>query len=88
MKEKGLEKLFKALGNRRRLLIIKILKENKMLSVGEIAKKIKLSLRSTSRHLSVLYGAEILDRDQINLQVFYSIPKNLLSQISHLISIL
>lgn len=72
MKDKELEKIFKALANRRRLLILNFLKKKKRANVGEIAEAIKLSFKSTSRHLNVLISAGILDKEQSSLYVFYS----------------
>lgn len=72
---KDLEKILKAIANKRRLSILKFLKQHQELSVGEIAEKINLSLKSTSRHLSVLTGADILEKDQRSLQVFYRLAK-------------
>ena len=59
---KNLERLLKALANRRRLEILKVLKKEREgeLSVGEIAERIGLSFKATSRHLSILIGADIL----------------------------
>jgi len=73
MDERALEKSLKAMANRRRLAILRYLKKSKEASVGEIAGAIKLSFRSTSRHLAVLSGSDILEREQRNLQIFYSI---------------
>lgn len=66
-----LEKTLKALANRRRLAIIKYLKNNREAPVGEIAHEINLSFRSTSKHLGVLTAADILDKEQRSLQMFY-----------------
>ncbi|MFH1867156.1 MAG: metalloregulator ArsR/SmtB family transcription factor [Patescibacteria group bacterium] len=66
-----LEKILKALANRRRLAIIKHLKTHQPASVGEIAATIKLSFRSTSKHLAVLASADIVEREQSGLQIFY-----------------
>ncbi len=66
-----LDKLFKALGNRRRLAIVRLLKGKREVSVTEIAQHLKLSHRSTSKHLAVLAAAEIVDREQRSLSVFY-----------------
>lgn len=71
------EKVFKALANRRRLLIISFLKKEGFANVGEISRQIKLSFKSTSRHLSVLVGAEILDKEQKSSNVFYQIASDL-----------
>lgn len=72
-----LERTLKALANKRRLAILKYLKKNKEASVTEIAGAIKLSFKSTSRHLSILTAADILDKDQRSLQVFYRISDTL-----------
>ena len=70
---KDYEKFLKALANRRRLQIIKYLKDKKFATVGNIAEHLKLSFKSTSRHLSVLFGAGILDKEQKSLSMIYSI---------------
>ena len=68
---KNLEKIFKALANRRRLSIIKLLAKNKELPVAEIAERINLSFTSTSKHLRILHQLDILDRRQESLVVYY-----------------
>jgi DNA-binding transcriptional ArsR family regulator len=73
MKEKELEKIFKALANRRRLAAISFIRKKKQANVGEIAEAIKLSFKSTSRHLNILRSSGILDREQSSLYVIYSI---------------
>ena len=67
------EKVLKALANRRRLSILKYLKEKKEATVGELAAKIKLSFKSTSKHMAVLSAADIVEKDQKNLSMFYYI---------------
>jgi len=86
MKEKEFEKIFKALGNKRRIVIVKYLRDGRPKNVGSIAEKLKLSFRSTSRHLAVLYSAGILEREQKLLQVFYNISVDLPKPIKELIS--
>lgn len=73
MKEKELERVLKALANKRRLAIISFLRKNKEANVGDIAETINLSIKSTSRHLAVLFGADILDKEQRSSEVFYSL---------------
>ena len=72
---KELEKVLKALANERRLKILKILKKNSELSVGEVAEEIGLSFRSTSRHLNLLYRAGILEPVRKANLVEYQIAK-------------
>lgn len=77
MKDKELETSLKALANRRRLSIIRFIKNKKEVSVGNVASEIELSFKSTSRHLSVLFSAGILEKEQRSLQVFYSLASDI-----------
>ena len=61
---KRTEKIFKALANQKRLEIIQLLRKKGGFSMLEIAERINLSFRSTSKHLSQLLGAEIILRDR------------------------
>ena len=88
MNEKELEKVLKALANKRRVFILKYLKRVGSASVGEIAETIKLSLKSTSRHLAVFSSADILEREQVGLTVFYFLPKSHHPITSKLLSII
>ncbi|OGI65114.1 hypothetical protein A3A95_04380 [Candidatus Nomurabacteria bacterium RIFCSPLOWO2_01_FULL_39_18] len=74
---KDYEKILKALANRRRLQIIKYLKDKKLATVTAIAEHIKLSFKSTSKHLAVLFGAGIADKEQKNLSMFYFVTNPL-----------
>lgn len=65
------ERALKALANRRRLKIIKILKGRRNASVSELAEGIRLSFRSTSRHLRVLSSAGILENEQVGPHMLY-----------------
>lgn len=71
---RNLAKIFKALGNQRRLKILQILGKPQVLSVGDIAQKLDLSVKSTSRHLLKLEEAGFVSRHQQSLNVFYSLP--------------
>ncbi len=74
---KEYEKLFKALANKRRLQIIKHLKTEKEMTVGEAADHLKLSFKSTSKHLLILMNAGIVEKDQRSLSAFYSLSPHL-----------
>lgn len=80
MKNKELVKVFKAMGNERRFLILKHLLEKKELSVGQIAELINLSFKSVSRHLTVLASANLVECRQANLNRFYFINPDLPKQ--------
>jgi len=83
-----LERHLKAVANKRRLAILNFLKKKKVATVGEIAENIKLSFTSTSKHLLILNAAEILEKEQINLQVFYKISNTQTPIVKCIISIL
>lgn len=64
-------KLFKALANERRLRILNQLTKFNPLTVGAIAEHIKLSFKSTSRHMQILYAVGLVKREQVNLEMYY-----------------
>lgn len=75
MKEKELEKILKALANKRRISILKYLKSKGSASVGDIADEIKLSFRATSKHLMILSHIDIVGKEQVSLTMIYSMEK-------------
>jgi DNA-binding transcriptional ArsR family regulator len=88
MDEKELEKILKALANKRRILMLKILKKRKKISVGNMAKEIKLSFRSTSKHFSILYTVGILEKEQNGLIMYYSLASKSNKIIWYILSII
>jgi DNA-binding transcriptional ArsR family regulator len=74
---KGLERVYKALANRRRLAILRYLKKNPGASVGVIASTILVSLKATSKHLIILAAAGLVEREQVSLNMHYRIASNL-----------
>ncbi|KKU68526.1 MAG: Regulatory protein ArsR [Parcubacteria group bacterium GW2011_GWA2_47_16] len=74
---KKLERILKATANRRRFNILAHLKKEKELTVGEISEHLNLSFKSTSRHLSVLFAADLVEKTQRSSEVFYRLGDNL-----------
>lgn len=72
-----MEKILKALANRRRLAIVKYLHRVKEANVGTIAGEIRLSFAATSRHLGILYVADLLEREQTSTSMNYSLAQPL-----------
>ena len=72
---KRLERIHKAVANKRRLAILAHLKKEQEESVGKIAEHIRLSFKATSRHLSVLLSADIVEKNQRRTEVYYSLSK-------------
>jgi len=81
-----LEKIFKAFGNRRRLAIVHYLKTQPEATVASIAHKIKLSFRSTSKHLLKLSACDILEKEQRNTEVYYRLSRTPPPEIEHVLS--
>ena len=55
-----LERRLKAVANRRRLEILKLLKKNRMLTISEIAHTLHITVKATSKHLRILRDAGIV----------------------------
>jgi DNA-binding transcriptional ArsR family regulator len=70
---KKVEKILKAFANKRRLAIVGHLRKRGEANVSEIAETIRLSFRSTSRHLAILSNAEIVEKEQRSTEVFYRV---------------
>ena len=76
METKELTKCLKALANERRVRIAKLLLRTPRMRVGDIASAIKLSIKSTSKHLLKLAECGIVEREQVSLDVMCSIHRN------------
>jgi DNA-binding transcriptional ArsR family regulator len=68
---KEIEITMKALGNMRRLAILRYIRSHKESSVGELAGDARISIQATSKNLSVLTKADILDREQRGMQAYF-----------------
>ena len=72
------EKVLKALANKKRLIILRILQDSgDGINVKEIAKKIKLSERRTGKHLIKLESAGLIKKDRAGMFVISRIPKQI-----------
>lgn len=85
---KNLERTLKAVANRRRLAILQHLKRHREATVGEIAKAIHLSLKATSKHLALLSAADIVEKEQRSLHMFYCIGQDQHTVCKHILTIL
>ncbi len=68
--------IFKVLSNINRLKIIEMLISGKSMSVTQIAEELKVSLKSTSKHLIILQNLDLLESEGRKGHVFYSVSKN------------
>ncbi len=85
---KELEKQIKALANKRRLAIMKSLKNGKPRTVGNIADEIKLSFKATSKHLGILYAVGMIEKEQASMSVNYRLAHPLPQIAKHTLSLL
>jgi len=74
---KETERVLKALANHRRILLLQWLHADPPISVGDMAEKLRLSFKSTSKHLSVLKSAHIVEAEQINTVMNYRLAQPL-----------
>ena len=79
-----LEKVLKALANKRRLAILKFLRRGQA-SVTDIADAIKLSFKATSRHLAILASADIVEKEQEGLVVWHRLRTKMNPLVSELL---
>lgn len=86
--EKVLEKVLKALANKKRIAIVRYVRRKKEAVVGEIADEIKLSFKATSRHLGRLSAVDILEREQRGPQAIYRISSELSQQTQKILSLI
>lgn len=64
------------------------LKKNGDTSVGEIAREIRSSFKATSKHLGVLLGADIVEKDQKGFEVHYRLAASQKPAASRIIGLL
>ncbi len=88
MRSKELERILKALANKRRLAILSYLKKVPEASVSEIAGEINLSLKATSKHLKILDAVDIVEKEQRSLQMYYCLSKEQISATKSILSLL
>ncbi len=85
---KKLEKILKVFASARRLSILSYLANRKSATVGQITDEIKLSFKSTSRHLSVLFAADLVEKEQRSLEVHYRLSTSAIRMLRTILTIL
>lgn len=69
--------IFKALGNINRLKIVVLLSRQGRMAVGDIARELKISVKSTSKNLVFLQQLDILDNVGKHNHVYYNMNPNM-----------
>lgn len=86
--EREMERVLKALANKRRLAALHFVKTKKEVSVGDISEHLQLSFKATSKHLAVLFNAGIMDKEQRSVQMIFSVSPNLPEAAARILSLL
>ena len=79
--------IFRGMGNPNRLRIIKILSETGELSVSELAKELKITLKNTSRNLLILQNLGIVEFQGKIGRVYYSLNTRIERDIGQIINV-
>lgn len=71
------EKILKALSNVTRLKIILFLREKEPASVAKISESTKCSYKAASKHLSILFRVDLVNRDQKGYEMHYRLAEDM-----------
>jgi ArsR family transcriptional regulator len=71
--------------NPSRLMIIKLLLDNKSLNVTDLTKKVKTSQSAVSQHLKILRQTNLVTAEKMSFNVMYSINIKQLKQFNGLV---
>ncbi len=87
MERKEFTRCLKALANERRVRIIQELLVAAPLDMDALARRLKLSYKSTAKHVAQLERCDFLERTRMGLQVLYRVDRThplLRTVLSHL----
>jgi ArsR family transcriptional regulator, arsenate/arsenite/antimonite-responsive transcriptional repressor len=85
---KELEKILKAVANKRRIEMLRLIRTKREAAVGDIAEELRLSFKATSKHLRVLYSAGFIEREQRGVQVMYRISNDIHETVRKVLALL
>ena len=81
MKVEEREKIFKALGDANRLIIMDLLKGNEM-SAGQILRQVKMGQSTLSHHMKILCDSGVVNARKDSRWVFYTINADVVRELS------
>ena len=84
----SMSQVLKALANPRRLAILQSLRQHRQASVIELSHVLKLSFRSTSKHLQVLSQQGLVEPERAGMQVDYHLGKKLPRRVRKLLMLI
>ncbi len=80
--------LFKTFGNINRLKIVLLLVRHGQMAVGDVAKEIKISVKSASKNLVLLQQLDILESIGTSGHVFYDINQSMQKDARQIIALI
>lgn len=83
-----LEQQLRSVANARRLVILRELKNNKTMTVGEIAEAMRLGIAPTSQHLRILKAAKIIEHKRRGRYMTYRLSLRQETTIKNILSTL
>ncbi len=83
-----IEKIFKAVANKRRLTALHLLTKRKSISVNDLADYLKLSFRSTSKHLQVLMHEGFIEAERAGMFMEYRLASTLSAEHKHILQLI
>lgn len=81
MKTGEKERIFKALGDRNRVVIMDMIKDGEM-SAGRILAEIKMGQSTLSHHMKILCDSGIVNARKESRWVYYSVNKEVVDEIT------
>ena len=85
MKTGEKERIFKALGDRNRVVIMDLIKDGEM-SAGRILGEIKMCQSTLSHHMKILCDSGIVNARKESRWVYYSVNKDVVEEITSVIN--
>ncbi|MBQ8604557.1 MAG: winged helix-turn-helix transcriptional regulator [Oscillospiraceae bacterium] len=85
MKTGEKERIFKALGDRNRVVIMDLIKDGEM-SAGRILGEIKMGQSTLSHHMKILCDSGIVNARKESRWVYYSVNKDVVEEITSVIN--
>lgn len=83
-----IEKMFKAVANKRRLATLQLLTRRKSISVNDLADYLKLSFRSASKHLYVLAHEGFVEAERVGMFMEYRLARTLSAEHKHILQLI
>ena len=85
---KELEKTLKVFANKRRLEIVALLMEHRKLPLNDIRRALRLSYRSTSKHIRRMYECNIVEREFVHGEIHYFLNQGVSKQCKRILDLI